>query len=479
MGGNGARKMFGKKHTKPALPLYFPTLHPIVFTMRISNIFRFLVGCFVFLRLVPCSADSWLAPSTFEVLSDNKQFIARVVPATTNAKPQLLVLTVSKGRTNQLWASDLGNKVSPNSVLISDDGSSVVTLDNWGRGGYGDDVIAFYTRAGRMAKYSLEQIAPPPRRTENSFQSLGGRDGYGGVISHSTASRHWQRNSLQFFAVYEGELWFCLWLDWDDRWLVWRASDGAVVNPTLQMLTLLNAAGRRRALKLNSGTRFSESALAFLARLRIPQDKPLIEFWLNDTNFSMGTAQKSGPDMQGTVFTFFSHSHSRDAADKALARWNGKKSFEEIGLHQRYDYLGTLNGVVRFPVPPAKGEGSIYIHLIPESKPLSDWASIPAAQYLAADLRVHYPHIFLNGGMQDAALPADVNFAINGVTPGDYRVKVVWDKVKPFARSGEVLYKPQPGDYESTNSPVITIQSGSTNTVQVECKTLVEGLDNN
>src|ERR1051325_660871 len=109
--------------------------------MRTSRVIRFMAACSIFFRLVPCSGDSWFPPSEFQTLSGNKKFVARVTPATTNTRPLLVVSQIEGGRTNLAWKTELGNKVSPLLVFVSDNGASVVTFDNWGQpDGYGDDV---------------------------------------------------------------------------------------------------------------------------------------------------------------------------------------------------------------------------------------------------------------------------------------------------------------------------------------------------
>src|SRR5262249_27581982 len=151
--------------------------------------------------------------------------------------------------------------------------------DNWGGIGYGDDIVAIYNRSGRLRAYSLEQIAPLPE----SKQDLSGRSwAYQERFSHSTSSRHWRENSIQFFYNEAGQNLFCLWLDWDNRWVIWQLSDGKMIPGSVGLIKQLNTEGRRFALtNLNSGE-FASAALNFLGRQRHEDDRHIIEAWLDD-----------------------------------------------------------------------------------------------------------------------------------------------------------------------------------------------------
>src|SRR5215468_4985637 len=157
-------------------------------------------GICLILSLVahPVRADFWSPPTPFERLSENGQFVAHVTPSSTNSKATVVVSAIKGQRTNELWQATLSNHACPTEVVVSDDGSGVVTLDNWGGVGYGDDVVAIYGPSGPKAKYSLEEFAPPPTSSEKfSLATIYG--GYGGKFSHSTSSRHWRNYSIYFF----------------------------------------------------------------------------------------------------------------------------------------------------------------------------------------------------------------------------------------------------------------------------------------
>lgn len=439
-----------------------------------SNTVRVIAVCLV-LFINSVRADSWGPPTEFDTPSANRKFVAHVVPGKKDLKPLLIVSTLTKGKTNETWRTQLGNRVSPTQVYLSDDGESVVTLDNYFGVGYGDDVVAIYNRQGRLRAYSLEQIAPLPKPKPDSSGWLSARHAYEGRFSHSTASRHWREKSIEFFHSESGQLMFCLWLDWENRWALWRMSDGGMMPVSADLAKRLNAEGRTIALKEAKTGGFASAALNFLGRQHFKEDRPLIEAWLQDKEFSSGSMTSSSSASPSEVFTFTAQSYRRESADKILARWDGVDDEKTgFGSSDNYKFLGTMKGSIAFPVAPAKNEGTIHIYLIPESTPLSMWASARPEHYLAANLAYSYPHVFKKGQVQDGKLSSTVNFIIYGVTPGRYRLKAVWDMAEPFSKKDEILCQPRAGDYESTASPLVQVRKGAdTEGVRVDCRTLV------
>ena len=65
------------------------------------------------------------------------------------------------GKWTTVWTQPLVNEVAPVAALVSDDGAHVVTFDNWGSTGYGDDVVVIYAADGRVVRaMGLRQIVP-------------------------------------------------------------------------------------------------------------------------------------------------------------------------------------------------------------------------------------------------------------------------------------------------------------------------------
>jgi hypothetical protein len=230
----------------------------------------------------------------------------------------------------------------------------------------------------------------------------------------------------------------------------------------------LNREGRTRALKRAKAGGFDPGALNFLARQRFNEDRHFIEAWLRNAQFEPGAIQSSDTD---TDFAFTSCSDRRAEADQILSRWDGKKL--ERGypvMLGNYNFLGELNCTVEFASAPGTNDGMIHLYLIPESQSIENWASSTPEHYLIADLAYGGPTIMDSHGSRNGRLLRVVNFIISGVTPGKYRLKVVWNKVAPFPKEGAVVCRPHAGDYESESSPVVQIRAGVvTEGVRIEC----------
>lgn len=80
-------------------------------------------------------------------------------------------------RYEQVWRKSLINIVAPVSALVSDADGSFVTFDNWGRRGWGDDVIVLYSASGTLNK----QFALTDIMSDSDFNRL----------PRSASSVHW------------------------------------------------------------------------------------------------------------------------------------------------------------------------------------------------------------------------------------------------------------------------------------------------
>jgi len=61
-----------------------------------------------------------------------------------------------------IWTTNLVNKISPNTAMVTNDGEFVITFDEWWHTGYGDNVMVVYGKNGKLLKkYKLGEIAPP------------------------------------------------------------------------------------------------------------------------------------------------------------------------------------------------------------------------------------------------------------------------------------------------------------------------------
>jgi hypothetical protein len=142
-------------------------------------------------------ADFWGLPETKYYFSEDSTFILKVVPLDLEAKFEnysvketrdsvsnstifelvysgkldslelkileetnvcyaILYRTDSFGDTLEVWNQKLLNDFSPVNALVSNDGKRVVTFDEWGEAGYGNNVFVVYNEWGiAMENYEL------------------------------------------------------------------------------------------------------------------------------------------------------------------------------------------------------------------------------------------------------------------------------------------------------------------------------------
>jgi hypothetical protein len=149
-------------------------------------------------------ADSWTPPKIKDYYNLDKTFFVRIVPRTIpkkfwkwkEAKPvqkkrfnptdttiipcHAIMYKRTKNGDSLVWRRNLVNEVNPVSAFVSNDGSYLVTFDNWHSVGYGVDVMVYYDKLGDLVKkHMLEDLSPFPVDT------------YSGSIS----SRWWRCDS--------------------------------------------------------------------------------------------------------------------------------------------------------------------------------------------------------------------------------------------------------------------------------------------
>lgn len=147
-----------------------------------------IAGCFSVVR-----ADSWALPTKKKFYAPNKQYYLEVTPKKLESQLQYF-RDKSDGKENagaardekenrargafyaredgggysRRWEIALTNEVAPVDVLVSDDGSYVVTFDNWHSVGYGDNVVVIYNSHGALVKkFGLADLL-----TEDDIETL-------------------------------------------------------------------------------------------------------------------------------------------------------------------------------------------------------------------------------------------------------------------------------------------------------------------
>ena len=127
----------------------------------------------------PAPADSWIAPYEQDYYSANKAYYLHVVPGdgAPHARGTLNEAARREGDDLRVWSAELLNPAAPHKVLVADSGEYVVTFDDWGRVGYGDNVVVIYGAEGDVVKnFALEDLL-----TEEEIAD----------VPHSTSSRWW------------------------------------------------------------------------------------------------------------------------------------------------------------------------------------------------------------------------------------------------------------------------------------------------
>jgi hypothetical protein len=428
-----------------------------------------------------CIADSWAPPVTFIDISENKKYLAYVEPVSeilnrkvpllkvykindinskrkeydSNSTDEKVRLTFWKDQVKQwedgkqityIWEQNLSNMISPITAFVSDDGKYVVTLDNWYGLGHGDDVIAFYKKEGQIKKYSLEQALSV--KVESSMDWLK-------MFPVSTMSFNWNENSIVFLRQIGNKLLFSIWLEWDYKWLAFDVSNGSKLNIDEKLKNQINQSARKVALQSikNENSMYNDiiASCLLLARLRVPEDRKMIEAILSDKNFSSGAVTTEG------IKCPYSESYYRKAVDVALSIWD-KKINDNINYADlrdfKYNYLGAFSGKIIFPETP-KEKSILWIYLMPENVPVNKWSMNDIVQQLNESFDDYF---FFKW-----KLPESTSFDFRGVTPGKYWLKAVYE----VESSGDYWvfgkkHSPKKGDFESTKSPVFEVKAGQT-----------------
>lgn len=143
-------------------------------------------------------ADTWKSPETKNYFSENRKYFVKVFPTSTpekyykwrTAKPKkkskfsekdttiilchAILYKIEGADTIEIWKQKLINRIAPETVIVANDGKSIVTFNNWGSVGYGIDVMVTYDEFGGLVKrYQLEDFSPfPINHYEMSISSL-------------------------------------------------------------------------------------------------------------------------------------------------------------------------------------------------------------------------------------------------------------------------------------------------------------------
>jgi hypothetical protein len=174
------------------------------------------------------------------------------------------------------------------------------------------------------------------------------------------------------------------------------------------------------------------------------------------------------------VLLYIQASAMRSFGENLLAKWDGRpveSSDSNDEGQQIYYHLGVVYGTIKLPHVPKVGDGTIWAYLVPSAMPIMDqWHQKPPVHRLVASFDEFLINEYVSKVSQNFL------FGIEGVTPGKYRLKVVWDKTKPHCEKYAQICLPQRGDYQSILSPIITIKAGEiVENVIIDCTHEVKG----
>ena len=170
---------------------------------------------------------------------------------------------------------------------------------------------------------------------------------------------------------------------------------------------------------------------------------------------------------------YYSSSSNRLLAEQILANWDGRPTGRQPSFRQPLCYLGKVEGTVSLPETDNPKEAVLWLYLVPISVPKEQWHKKPPIQHLVARFN---DYTFRNF---DVEFTEKFPFAISALTPEQYWIKAVLDKTKPLSKSSDPVYVPLPGDYQSLDSTVITVEAGKTvDNIIIDCTHKVTDLTN-
>lgn len=422
------------------------------------KIFELMITIFTTLGLLCCptfaATDDTPAKMewTIDANSDNEKFTAVLRRSIGTTDGTLEVFEVNNIHRKLLWETPSFAKELVPDIFVSDDGNYIVILDDSRRPE--GDALEFYRHdKGKIKAYSREDVLGLSEKVTGQY------DEKAFSAPHS------------LFHKFEETTYFCslVWTDKEFYWLVWNAANGDHIKANQKLIDgIFNQAREHFGKQILKPRNYSKKITAcfFLSKLKRPEDRYLIEKLLLEelfvTNPSITYKESlwakyldswgfSIPDQAKLEF-FYTQSPIRQFADIALSRWDSKT---DTPLRFRrddynYHYLGKVSVQVILPAKPKKHE-CLWVYLVPESLDWDQWDNKRPAHYLYVDFDgLNYkigrivPCIFM------------------GVTPGKYRLKAVWDRKKPFYNWDDEFYKPQNGDYESIESPIIQVKAAQT-----------------
>lgn len=426
------------------------------------------------------------SPPKDEAFSANKKFSVEISETELN-KPLLAVFKHDGDATALLWSRSLVNKDEPEGIgafpggggvrkRVSNDGGLVILqAENY----FPDDAaIRVLTQKGGDTNITFEEL----EAALSEFQD--GSD---------FSSRTGIADALDLFLEDEKPRLFAFWVSSVDKWLAVNLDKGALTVAAGPLAKRLDAAGLLKAREIvrvdqpgavremintlkqkvseiapnlvaaptgpDRREEYTHNAYRFLASRKNSEDKDYIKNLLAEKLSPSFGGSSDGLSVMGAM------SSDRALGDELLAKWEGKagpaengedeESSFEHGTQKKLHYFGGLSGTLYLPFRAPDNSGSLWIYLFPASA-TRDWAKAEGLVKLSMELNRSAMPMFAPAALHHLA------FYFDTLTPGEYKLKAVWDKRPPTAdaNSPEAVAIPSPGDYETSESQVFRVAAG-------------------
>ena len=436
-----------------------------------------------------------LAP---QFISANKQYSVELSRIPEN-KILVAVFDISKEAKTLHWSRQIewqelhpfanGPIVHEIKALVTNDGSTVVLRDYQGseakngirimrQGAEDDRVVRPFDRNDLTGVKPPESFPPEKRhvremRWGTSYLSL---------------------SALVDFIV-DDENSYALWFGQTDQWLLTSLKDGkeSLVQDAT-MLARLNSLARAKAEELilehqppplrkmlsaikdlatfvSSGQRpfyhsylpgDTAAAYLFLTTRRDNAARQYIDGLLNYP--SPGTGHGHPMLDEGLRIDCLVTFSERLIGDFLLSRWSGETNREALPREtylllpqDSFRHLGTIKVDFKLPMPlPSTNAGILWTYAIPARLSSDKWPK-------SDEVLAFNTHLSQLGHMR---LPRSNSFGpegtmiIRGLTPGDYRIKLIWERNPPVRTWHTNSYTAISGDYESVETKPITVKAG-------------------
>ena len=285
----------------------------------------------------------------YEVVSANGEYFAKVrFDGEGSPKFAIYRKGTEAGEDAKLWEAELWAPIGE-SVLVSDDGQSVVLEDNYP---YALRGLYFYHLGELKRAYiKLEMF-----KFDDSANQMGSARN-----PFSMSSQMFRTPAIAFLTTFEGRGVYARWHEGSSDWLAWEIASGEELKVAEGMSERLSTEGERICQKRLKGSRLTqahrgpfrvsfESAIVYLAEHRTPGWREFVSPMLSNGLYNV-RAYASGAQFRGLEIS----SSDRKLADRLLAKAEGRVPARES---QRF-YLGNLSATVRLPSRPTRGSLTI------------------------------------------------------------------------------------------------------------------------